>query len=138
MARMKINRFDFPAEEEGLTLYVHGTTASDLEERFYRACKGAGMRDEDISFQVEFSTVVSIPEEDKVVDFVIHQGRSYPVDIDGEIGHKTEAQKASDQVREVLLNEIFSRRGMALLQRVSWPELQTQELADAVVKRMFG
>ncbi|MCB2179447.1 hypothetical protein KQH61_05950 [bacterium] len=136
MPRLTLNRLQPPGdEEEELTGWVNGKPASDLEERYARGLRAMKL---EFSFQVEFSTAVSLVGEDKVVDFVVQYGGMYfPVDINGAIGHSSSAQRGRDAVRETLLNEIFDQRGMAHLQTVWYDELGDQTAADLVVKRMF-
>lgn len=119
-----------------LTGFLVGKQASDIEERFGRALLAVKLR---FRFQVRFPTADRAPGQRRVVDFVVEsKGIDHPVEIDGRIGHRTSAQKGKDAVREILLNDLFVRWGMALLQRVSWTELETQEEADRTVRRMFG
>jgi len=133
--RLNVNRLKQPpTDDEQLTGWVNGVKASDLEERFARALRNAKL---DFSFQVEFSTAVSLVGEEKQVDFVVSNGLQFPVDINGSIGHTSSAQRAKDSVRETLLNEIFARRGMQPLQVVWWYDLEDQNEANAVVERMF-
>lgn len=134
--RMRVNRLKPPkVDDEQLTGFVNGERASDLEERFARALRAEKI---DFSFQVQFSTAVSLVGEDKVVDFVVNNGLQFPVDINGSIGHTSSAQRGKDAVREALLNEVFSYKGMQPLQVVWWYELDNQQEANAVVKRMFA
>lgn len=133
--RMNTNRVKTFKDDEGLTGYVNGEKASDLEERFARALR---LQNIEFSFQVDIQTSVSIPGEDKSVDFLVFRGLTYPVEIDGEIGHKTEAQKAEDAIKETLLNEIFGYQGVQPLMRVAWYDLENQDMADQIVKELFG
>jgi len=134
----KKNRLKMLSEQADpvpLTGTVLGKPASDLEERFGRALLSLKLR---FRFQVRFATAERAPGRKKVVDFVVESGGiETPVEIDGKYGHKTSAQQGRDAVREVMLNEVFVKRGMALLQRVKWTELETQEDADRTVRRMF-
>ena len=122
------------ADPTPLTGLIKGKQATDIEERFGRALASLGL---EFRFQVRFRTVDSLPGREKEVDFVVENGLSYPVDIDCKIGHYTAAQRGRDRIREVLLNEVFVRRGMALLQRIAWYQLETQEQAEYIVRRLF-
>lgn len=136
---MDVNRLPVPTSETAdaipLTGYVNCLGATDIEERFARALRKHGLR---YRFQVRFETAASLPGQARVVDFVICHGLRYPVEVDGEVAHRTSAQEAADRVREALLNEVFRWRGMPPLRRVKWWQLETQVLADAVVRELFG
>jgi len=114
---------------------LQGKRASDIEERFGRALLSVKLS---FRFQVHFAAANHVPGRKKVVDFVVEsQGMEHPVEIDGKIGHSTSAQQGRDAIRQVLLNEVFVKQGLALLQRVRWTELETQADADRTVRRMF-
>ena len=118
-----------------LTGLVKGKPATDIEERFARALVSLGL---EFRFQMRFSTVGSLPWQEKVVDFVVQaSGVFQPVEVDGDIGHRTSAQRGRDAIREVLLNEVFLRLGYLPLIRVKWFELESQEMSDGVVRRLF-
>ena len=132
----RLKRHFEQADPIPLTGSLLGKRATDIEERFGRALLSVKLR---FRFQVRFRTADHAPGRKKVVDFVVEsKGIDHPVEIDGRIGHLTSAQQGKDAVREAMLNEVFVKRGLALLQRVSWTELETQEDADRTVRRMFG
>ena len=117
-----------------LTGYVNGVKASDLEERFARA-----LRSRRITFEHQklFNTAATLPGQEKNVDFIVHSGLAYPVEIDGEIGHKTGEQLGEDQIRETLLNEVFAQQGYQPMQRIKWWQMETQVDTDLIVRQMF-
>ena len=139
LARFRKNRLKqitVQADPVPLTGLVKGKPATDIEERFARALGSLGLG---FRFQVRFSTVGSLPWQEKVVDFVVQvSGVFQPVEVDGDIGHRTSAQRGRDAIREVLLNEVFIRLGYLPLVRVKWFELESQEMADGVVRSMLG
>jgi hypothetical protein len=53
------------------------------------------------------------------------------------IAQSTEAQIHEDQLKTILLNEQFDYLGYMPLIRVKWFALETQEMADAKVRRRF-
>lgn len=130
----RVNRVKPEKTVERFDGNIKGATASDLEERFANALDRAGV---EYQYQVPVRTQVSIPGEEKSVDFLVFTGIIYPVEIDGEIGHKTSEQIGYDEIREVLLNEAFRKLGYAPLIRIPWYELETPEDADLVVRRYF-
>lgn len=113
-----------------LTRLVQGKRASDLEERLARALYKAEMN-------FEFQVWVWVQSGLKRVDFVVHYGLLYPVEVDGVIGHRTGAQQGNDAVRETLLNEAFHRRGWTALRRVKWWQLENQAAADRVARALI-
>lgn len=124
-----------PADPVPLSGYVNGVRATNIEERFARALKKHGLR---YRFQVRFATAVSLPDHERVVDFVVYHGLRYPVEVDGEYAHSTNAREAADAIREELLNEVFRWRSMPPLRRVKWWQLETQAQADAAVGELFS
>jgi len=127
---------DVSADPVPLTGLLGGKPATDLEERFGRALQTFGL---EFMFQMGVATPHSPPGVKKVVDFVVlSKGIFHPIEVDGQIGHRTSGQRGEDAIREMLLNMTFAKWGYLPLQRVKWYELETQEMADAVVRRMFG
>lgn len=120
-----------PNDDEGLTGFVQGKPASDLEERIARALYKRRKRFE---FQVEVFTRLSRPDDGRNVDFIVDGVQ--PVEPDGFIGHyRTISQKGNDYVRELQLNEAFRKMGLRPLIRVPYFKLQTQEMTDRWVRR---
>lgn len=133
-----LNRLDeiSPLEDsKPLTGFVNGVIASDLEERFARGLSSAGLQ---FHFQYRVPVAGSLPGKDKIVDFLVEKGFYYPVEIDGLIAHRTTAQMGRDLIREILLNQAFFRRGIYPIRRVKWWQLETQEMADRLVRELFG
>ncbi|MEN8242168.1 MAG: hypothetical protein ABFS17_09630 [Chloroflexota bacterium] len=134
----RINRLaEISAIKDPLPLsgLVHGRRASDLEERFARGLDSAGLA---YRFQYRVKLEISLPGREKVIDFLVELGWRYPVEIDGVIAHRTAAQQGADRVREILLNDSLRRRGIFPIQRLRWWQLASQEMADRVVREMFG
>ena len=59
------------------------------------------------------------------------------VEIDGEIGHKTEGQQARDIVREILVNEQIKKAGIRPTVRIPWTKLLDQETANRTVQELL-
>jgi hypothetical protein len=130
----RLKNLNNPTDPIPLTGWIHGEEASDLEERFYRGVKNAGIDDEDIHYNVPVRVTSGMRQEEKRVDFMIDLGVMQPVEVDGYIGHHTSAQQGYDQVRETLLNAEFRKRGIHSLKRVKWWQVETQEMADVVAR----
>lgn len=128
-------RVQRPKEDEGLTGYVQGFKASDIEERFARALS-KNKRVDSYEFQLQYYAGKNIPGEIRL-DFMVHSGFDYPVMIDGEYAHKSADAKAHDQMQRERLDMILLGTGALPTQAVDGTLLQTQEEADAVVRRMF-
>ena len=126
---------DIGAYDEGLTGYVHGLEASDLEERFARALDNAGL---DYQFQVPIDTAHTLPGEEKVVDFIVETGMPHPVEVDGEYSHKTSEQHEKDRERDAQINGALRDRGYSPVMRITYEELIDQDHADAVVLDTFA
>ena len=127
--------FDFPVEEEGLTGFVQGEDATDLEERVARALKRNGNRFE---FKVFVPTIFSFPGQSKELDYLVWDGAlRQPLGVKGFIGHNTQAQLSEDAEREKLLNITFAIQGWLPFKDVKWPDLLTQESADRKIRDIF-
>ena len=47
-------------------------------------------------------------------------------------------ERGKDDVREILLNEVFRSIGYMPLQRVAWWRLESQAMTNEVVSEIFG
>lgn len=139
MTRFRVNRLPRPSskpDEEPLTGIVQGQKASDIEERWARAHYQLKV---DFRFQYYLQTAVGIPGEDKQIDFLTDlNGTQTAFEIDGEIGHKTIAQKEYDDFRDALVNEQLERMGIQPIVRVPWYELETQDMTDRTFKEALN
>lgn len=120
-------------DDPPLTTYVNGIGASDIEERFARALDKNKI---EYMFQINIPTAFSLPDEDKIVDFLLPD-LMCAIEVDGEIGHGTSAQQAKDAVRDAHLNPILSSMGYGKLQHIKWYDLETQELADLMAQDLL-
>lgn len=115
--------------DEELTGWVNGEKASDIEERVARALRG-------LNREFAFQVPITIPgrEFENKVDFIVE--RRQPVEVYGEIGHDSAAERGDDAVREAQLNEFFAVVGLQPIRVLRWPELRTQELANNAVREL--
>ena len=132
--KMPLNRMAGHSDDEMLSGFVKGKSASDLEERFARALYN---KRKDFDFQRDFMTPHSIPGQEKEVDFVVYDGQPQPIEIDGMYAHKSGEQKANDAVRDAILNETLGKYGYLPIIRVPGFELESPEETLAVVERLF-
>lgn len=135
------NRVSSEKEEEGLTGYVQGWEASDIEERFARAL-------DDMNLQYSFRDHYFGPARNTPgaieVDFMVENGGYWPVQIDGEYAHRTAQQRERDRLNDARLNQYFNSHGVNVVSRVPdgnrfmVGDLDTQEGANMVVEDLFG
>ena len=115
-----------------LTGWVKGYRASDLEERFARACKN---NQTDFGFKIRIPVLSNLIGDKKEIDFVLYLALPQTVDIDGEFSHKTAEQVGEDQLRDALLNnELIKMNYQIPHLRVPWYKLDNQDKADNVVR----
>ena len=127
--------FDFPREDEGLTGFVQGQKASDLEERVARALSNNNIR---FQFRVFVPTQFSFPGQSKELDFMVFFGLIVqPLSVKGPVSHSTSAQIQDDFARENLLNPVFAQGGALPLRSLFWWQLETQEDADKAIRDLF-
>jgi len=132
--RQDLDRFQVTPEGEGLTGFVKGMSASDLEERYARALD---QRKLPYVFQYEVQTAYSLPSEERMVDFIVEFGLRWPVEIDAEFTHKSAEQRAEDLIRDGMIDEALQGEGFGKLQRVPEWRVITQEAADVTVREQF-
>ena len=139
----KVPKFDRPGrarrierekEDEGLTSYVNGEPASEIEERFARALRKTQYR---FDFQYEVNTTFSLPHQQRFIDFVIYLPPPMPIEIDGGIAHKTIEDKEADRIRDATIDDALRSYGFIPIERIDGDKLLTQEDADAVVSDLF-
>jgi len=131
----RLNRIPQRKEDEGLTGFVHGVEASDLEERYARALEGFG---KEFQFQYEVYTAYTLPGEQKKVDFLVNDGQYYPEEVDAAFTHKTAEQQSYDRIRDAVIDEHLSKYGFQPIKRVDGDRLQTQEATNTVVSELHG
>ena len=130
----RLNRIPQRKEDEGLTGFVNGISASDLEERYARALAENG---KEFEFQYEVYTAYSLPGEQKKVDFLVNDGEIYfPEEVDAAFTHKTAEQHSYDRIRDAMVDEKLSKYGFQPVRRISGDRLQTQEAARVVVSEL--
>jgi hypothetical protein len=132
----KLNRIPRSEGSEGLTGYVHGLRASDLEERSARSLNSLGL---DFNFQFEVTTAFSLPGEERKVDFIVHDGLSYAYEIDEvEFIHRGAEAVQEDLIRDELINEKLQKLGIQPIVHIPSTQLETQELSDATWRDLHG
>lgn len=122
--------------DEGLSGFVRGFYASDIEERFARALIKFDLY---FWFQYEVATQLSLPNQERRLDFIVFYSktRTYPVEIYGERWHSTAGDRNRDRARRNEIDEFGKRYDWQPVQ-VAWgKELLTQGMADAKVRSMF-
>jgi hypothetical protein len=132
----RLNRIPQRKEDEGLTGFVHGLEASDLEERYARGLDQYG---KEFEFQYEVYTAYTLPGEQKKVDFLVNDGEIYfPEEVDAAFTHKTAEQKSYDRIRDEMIDEHLKTYGFQPVKRIDGDRLQTQGAANTVVAELHG
>jgi hypothetical protein len=132
----KLNRIKQNADSEGLTGYVHGLKASDLEERSARSLNDL---DVDFTFQFEVTTAFTLPGEERKVDFIVHDGASYAYEIDEvDFIHRGAEAIQEDLIRDVLIDEKLEKLGVFPIVHIPSTDLETQELSDQTWRALHG
>ena len=128
--RFDLNRPKSFTEDEGLTEWWHGKEATDIEERFGRSLD---FHKKEHSFRIPIPVAGS--RDFKELDFLVEE--EWPIAIYGEIGHDSAAEQGFDIIREIQLNETFSRQGLQDLTKVWWWRLTSQDQANETVGDLF-
>lgn len=105
--RPPMNRERRPPEPEEVGGLVQGKKAYATEVMW---AKGLERASRSYIFQFEVPTAYTLPGKQKQVDFLVDG--IYADEIDGEIGHKTESQKAKDAERDILLAPYLQALGI--------------------------
>ena len=124
-----------PAEEEGLTGFVLGKEASDLEERFARALNTYNI---DFAFQISVETAVTLPQQEKEVDFMVYAGQPQPLEVDGNFTHKSAEQKEYDRERDAQIDATLRPFGYLPVGRVTEEHLGNQDGANMFVAEFIA
>jgi hypothetical protein len=111
--------------------------ASDLEERFAIALRSSASVDS-FEFRRAYINGRNLPGE-KELDFgVWSHGILFPIQIDGEFAHKTENQKADDELSDIMIDEALQGTNAFKVKRISGTYLQTVPDAKKIVKEIIG
>lgn len=117
-----------PPESE-LSGFVHGRSATDIEERMYRGFLSNGVTDGEIEYQPSFIAGRNMPGEIRP-DYVVDQGGLIQLFFaDGDYWHKSAEAKQKDQLNDSILFERLDGYAEFPI-RVPGEDLQTQEEAD--------
>jgi len=124
-----------PGEDEGLTGFVQGREASDLEERFARALNTYGL---DYRFEALVDTAFTLPYQEKQVDFMVYTGQTQPWEVDGTFTHKSGEQKEYDRQRDAQIDEALKEQNAAPVRRVTEEYLGNQAMANMFVAEFIA
>ena len=81
---------------------------------------------------------MSLPEEDRNVDYIVNDAGTYQaLEIDGEIGHKTQSAQEKDDLRDVFVNEALEWLNIKPIKRIAWDRLETQEMTDRTITELI-
>lgn len=123
-------------DNEGLTGFVRGFRASDIEERFARALDKLGIY---FWFQYKVETQLSLPDQDKRVDFVVFHtpGQPQPIEIYGVRWHSSSGDRNRDRARQREINEAGDDFNWLDLIVIWEYDLANQQMADAMARSIF-
>lgn len=124
--------------EEILTGFVHGQRASALEERFAKALEFFGL---DYIFQYEVVSAYSLPNEGKLIDFIVFDGGiGIPVEVGSKFVHQSTSDQEKERERDNVLNAILPLLGfMPISDEFRVPLDRPYDLEDAksIVASLF-
>jgi len=128
-----------PKAEEGLTGYVHGQKASDLEERLAIALDFYGIP---FIFQFEVDSAYSLPSEGKLIDLLVNDGGLWiPLEPGGGFFHRSPSQQEEERARQNTINPILMLQGIHPLgdplYTLNFDEPVSIEQAKEIISRMF-
>jgi len=123
-------------EAELLTGYVQGETASDIEERMFRAFLHNGVNYGDIDYQPSYIMGKNMPGEIRP-DFALYRGVVQLWFADGEYWHKSAQDKQKDEFNDAILFQKLDERAEYPI-RIPGEDLADQDTADRVVGEHLG
>jgi hypothetical protein len=123
-------------EDEELTGFVQGESASDIEERMFRAFLYNGVDYGDIVYQPSYIAGKNLPGEIRP-DFALFLGLIQLWFADGDYWHKSAQDKQKDELNDSILFQRLEGRAEYPI-RIPGSELQTQEDANRVVGEYLG
>jgi len=122
-------------EEEILLGFVHGKTASALEERFARALDESRLQ---FIFQYPVYGAYQIPGEENKIDFMVFDGPVLiPVEPRGGFIHESPSKKELDKRRTQILNEALARQGIREIIQLDFDEPRDLDSAREIVRKLF-
>jgi len=125
-----------PIEQEGLTGFVQGYPASDIEERMYVAFLHNGIPDDDIEHQPSYVMGKNLPGEIRP-DYAVFLGLVQLWFADGDYWHKTAEAKQKDKWNDSILFQRLEGRAEYPI-RIPGTDLADQETADRVIGEHLG
>jgi hypothetical protein len=133
---LPVGKIQRDSEDEGLTGYINGFAASDIEERFARALS----RNEAIDGFTFREAVISgrnLPGQLEV-DFIVFVGpQTYVFQLDGEFAHKGISKKQDDARKDALVDEYMRKYGARPVMRIPGNQLENQEDTDRLVRSLI-
>jgi hypothetical protein len=125
-----------PIEQEGLTGFVQGYPASDIEERMFKAFLFNRVDYNDIEFQPSYVMGRNLPGEIRP-DFAIFIGLAQLWFADGDYWHKNAQQKLKDKWNDSILFQRLEGRAEYPI-RIPGEDLVDQDTANRVVGEHLG
>jgi hypothetical protein len=124
-------------EDEGLTGFVQGKDASDLEERFYRSA----IKDSRIT-RIRFRKILGAPSRSMFgsaeLDYLLFAGHHIAVAVDGERWHSQMSAILKDLRQDDIILHGLRRLGVDRVQHIRGRHLETQDLAERTLEQLLG
>ena len=121
--------------QEILIGFVHGKTASDLEERFANALNESRLQ---FIFQYPVYGAYQISGEENKIDFMVFDGPVLiPVEPRGGFVHESPSKKEKDARRTQILNEVLGRSGIHNIVQLDYDEPRDMESARKIIRDTF-
>jgi hypothetical protein len=133
--------------QEVLSGQINGMKASDLEERVYRSLTKLEIPSEfrarvtsDALGQRRLTSEFANIRGEVEIDFLAERtGQTFPIFVDGEIGHFfTPYQAEQDKLKADIVNEFGSQFGWHEAIRIPFWKLIDQEMTDRTVRDLLG
>jgi hypothetical protein len=131
----RLPRLSAAPDSPPLTGLVQEKSATDIEERVARALYKLQVP---FRFQVVVPVLGSLPGRGKVIDFLLGTRVYQPLEVDGPLWHTHAAEKGEDDLRELLLNAEFRKRGWLPLRRLGWLQLDSQDATDRSLRQLLA
>ena len=130
--KLPVNRDERMGVPEPVGGVIQGQDATSREMQWARGLERAN---KSYIFQYEVETTYSLPGQGKKIDFIVDN--LYADEIDGEIGHKTESQKAEADQRDILLSEALHKMGLYDIRRVDAEKFTGDKAVDDLIREMY-
>lgn len=125
----RLQRVSAPKETGGI---IQGKKAYATEMMWAKGLERANIP---YSFLFEVPTAYTLPGKGKQIDFLVDG--IWADEIDGEIGHKTETQKANDAERDILIYPNLQKLGINFVRRIDANLFSDAKRIDQMIREYY-